>query len=601
MSLTASMILPTHDRPRFVARAVEAILRQTRLPDELIIVNDGTQDVGGEVRDRVVASGVRLLYERRDTPSLPVSKNRGMELATGDVVIFTEDDVILPDDYLAALLELYEADAAGAVDAIGAVVVEPAAAGLSRRLHDALSRLVPIYAWAPRVCAARYVRLPAGLRRRLRPARWISGGALSLRRRVAQVERFEEAFSGYAQAEDTEFAFRVTRRRAMFVAPRLHVVHDRAPSGRPDMHRRGRMYAANMLHIARNSVEGGAGTWMLLTWHFAGLLALYSAWILAGQTREYAAWASGLVGELLDHLPGVSRESLTGPARSEVESPYERGLIRENVRAQDRALREYEQVHGEIFNPVEQDRLREKLGRAVELLSDGGSQPAALDVGCGTGNIPKHLLELGLHVTAADVSARSLERIAHRFADTGRCGTLQINGRDLGGVGDEQFDLVTAYSVLHHVPDYGRLVEEMVRVTRRGGVIYLDHEASAGRYSADPAYGEYLRLAAPDRPKRWTRLLRPSTYLTKLRRMLNPRYEPEGDLHVWADDRIEWDRIESLLVARGCEILLREDYLLYRRGCPEDIYEEYGRTFHDTRLLIARKVPALRRSEEAVR
>jgi len=45
MTLTISVILPTHDRPRYLRQAVESLLIQSRLSPELIIVSDGEQRI----------------------------------------------------------------------------------------------------------------------------------------------------------------------------------------------------------------------------------------------------------------------------------------------------------------------------------------------------------------------------------------------------------------------------------------------------------------------------------------------------------------------------------------------------------------------------
>jgi hypothetical protein len=71
--------------------------------------------------------------------------------------------------------------------------------------------------------------------------------------------------------------------------------------------------------------------------------------------------------------------------------------------------------------------------------------------------------------------------------------------------------------------------------------------------------------------------------------LLNPRWKPEGDIHVWPDDHIEWDKEEAVLRSLGAEIVLKEDYLLFRRGYPEDIYMRYKESCSDTRVLLARK------------
>jgi len=41
-----------------------------------------------------------------------------------------------------------------------------------------------------------------------------------------------------------------------------------------------------------------------------------------------------------------------------------------------------------------------------------------------------------------------------------------------------EFDLITGYSVLHHLPDYVDAIQRLSVFLKKGGVMYLDHEAS---------------------------------------------------------------------------------------------------------------------------
>lgn len=277
-------------------------------------------------------------------------------------------------------------------------------------------------------------------------------------------------------------------------------------------------------------------------------------------------------------------------------------LVAANVRGYRRTARRYERLHGEIFNEREQARLHGALRR---LLAEAGARaderpPRVLDFGCGSGNVTQHLLELGATVVAADVSPAFLKLVRSRFA--GRpVDTFELNGRDLGGLADASVDAAVSYSVLHHIPDYLHAVRELCRVVCRGGVVLIDHEAAPREYEGDPALVEFrARVTEHERaqPKRLARFVDPWHYrtlarhhLTQLRRRFgDPRYWPEGDIHIWPDDHIEWDEIERVMRESGCEPIASEDYLLHREGTPDVLYERYSRLTADVRMLLARRI-----------
>lgn len=271
--------------------------------------------------------------------------------------------------------------------------------------------------------------------------------------------------------------------------------------------------------------------------------------------------------------------------------------IAENRAAHDRLLGGYDDQHPEIFNPIEQERLARSVHRAGAAITTATPPDSRvlLDVGAGTGNLTAHLLRSRGRVIASDLSEGMLAALAHRYAATPRLSTQALNGTDLRPLADASVDLVAAYSVLHHVPDYLTLVRDMGRVVRPGGVILLEHEKAPAYWERGPELARFFAEGVMRPPKRWTRLLKPETYWRRIRPLLiwqrwrDPRWMPEGDLHIWPDDHVEWDRIETVLRETGCEVLERDDHLGYEPRFDPATWERYRTRVADTRVLLARR------------
>ncbi len=272
--------------------------------------------------------------------------------------------------------------------------------------------------------------------------------------------------------------------------------------------------------------------------------------------------------------------------------------IAENRAAHDRLLAGYDARHPEIFNEIEQQRLAAAVAKAVSHIRSATppAERVLTDVGAGTGNLTAQLLAHPGRVVACDLSAGMLAQLPQRLGAGSRLTTSVLNGTDLRPLPDSSADLVAAYSVLHHVPDYVTFVRDFARVVRPGGVILIEHEKSPAYWEMRDELRRFFREAVVWPPKRWTRFVDPRTYWRRIaplfvwQRWSNKRWMPEGDLHIWPDDHVEWDRVEEALAAGGCEIIARDDHLAYEPRFQRDVWERYRMKVTDTRSFLARRV-----------
>lgn len=98
-----SVIIPTFNRQAVLERCLRALQAQT-YPDFEVLVVDG----GNDGTRQMVAQdfpAVRYLRDPRSGPS--AARNMGVEHASGDVVVFTDDDCLAPPDWLARLADGY--------------------------------------------------------------------------------------------------------------------------------------------------------------------------------------------------------------------------------------------------------------------------------------------------------------------------------------------------------------------------------------------------------------------------------------------------------------------------------------------------------------
>ena len=138
----------------------------------------------------------------------------------------------------------------------------------------------------------------------------------------------------------------------------------------------------------------------------------------------------------------------------------------------------YELLHPEVYCKQEQRRINSVLKQVDKLITD--NQKKALDFGAGTGNLTGKLLRMNYKVTAIDISAEMCRILKKKFKTYIEAKKLFVINSPIEDVSfnRNEFDLITCYSVLHHLPAYVDAIQRLSTFLKNVGVMYLDHEAS---------------------------------------------------------------------------------------------------------------------------
>jgi glycosyltransferase involved in cell wall biosynthesis len=96
-----SVIIPVYNGEAFLAEAVGSILEQHYDPLEIIVIDDGSTD-----RTRQVAADLQgnIRYFYQPNRGLPVSRNKGVQMARGNVICFLDVDDLWTKNKLALQL-----------------------------------------------------------------------------------------------------------------------------------------------------------------------------------------------------------------------------------------------------------------------------------------------------------------------------------------------------------------------------------------------------------------------------------------------------------------------------------------------------------------
>jgi len=98
-SQTISIVIPLCNKAAHVKRAVDSVLAQTVTDWELVVVDDGSTDGGGDIVKQF--TDPRIKYIRQDNQGVSSARNKGIKAARAELVAFLDAD----DEWLPKFLE----------------------------------------------------------------------------------------------------------------------------------------------------------------------------------------------------------------------------------------------------------------------------------------------------------------------------------------------------------------------------------------------------------------------------------------------------------------------------------------------------------------
>jgi hypothetical protein len=198
-----SVVLPVHDGGKFLAAAIDSILRQAHANLELIVIDDGSSDDSAAIAASYADPRLRLVRNERNL-GLVATLNRGLELARGEFIARMDADDVAVPERLALQLQRMIADP------------ELAVLGTNITYADASGKIVG----HPR-------SLPCGsalLRWRLLRGTCLYHPTVMLRRATLGDERYS---AEYIHAEDYDLWLRLSRRHRLDNLPQSLLLHRR--------------------------------------------------------------------------------------------------------------------------------------------------------------------------------------------------------------------------------------------------------------------------------------------------------------------------------------------------------------------------------------
>ena len=93
--ITVSIIIPVYQGKSYLKRCIDSVLAQSCQEYEIILVDDGSTDGSAEICDEYAEKQKTITVIHKENGGLSSARNAGLEIASGEYVMFIDaDDVV---------------------------------------------------------------------------------------------------------------------------------------------------------------------------------------------------------------------------------------------------------------------------------------------------------------------------------------------------------------------------------------------------------------------------------------------------------------------------------------------------------------------------
>ncbi len=191
-----STVIPTYRRPQDLKRCLEALQKQTRQPDQIIVVVRDTDSITWTFINSLNLDHFPLSPVKVTIPGQVAALNAGLEAAQGDIIAITDDDAMPHPDWLERIETHFLADAniagVGGRDWVY----------INNQLLEGEREIVGKVSWWGRVIGNHHLGVG-----KAREVDILKGANMSFRSSAILDIRFDERLKGSGAQVDNDMAF----------------------------------------------------------------------------------------------------------------------------------------------------------------------------------------------------------------------------------------------------------------------------------------------------------------------------------------------------------------------------------------------------------
>lgn len=303
-----SIIVPTCNRQKDLASLIDSILKQTVLPAEVIIIdqsnNDDTKKYIDNLRNRLLSESntIHFIYIYQGEKSSAAARNKGIDVAIGEIVSFLDDDVVLFEDYYERVLCYFKNDEKlGGVG--GNVIFENKPHGWKWKLRKVLLKVFLLNNFDGTMTVSGF-GYPIAEREinSVMQVEMLSGCNMNFRSEYLKNDNFDEWFNGYSYREDAELSYRISRKTFLKMIPEAKLYHNYSKSNRMDIQAQKVMEVKNYYYFYKKHVKKTIISDFLFLYSLLGLSIIYFIEYLCNCSEKEYKQIKGFIEGIMELL-----------------------------------------------------------------------------------------------------------------------------------------------------------------------------------------------------------------------------------------------------------------------------------------------------------
>ena len=108
MKNKVSVVIPVYNSEKTIGKCLASVQRQTDSDLEIIVIDDGSIDCTSEIVQEIQKKDSRIKYYRQNNQGPSAARNKGIEVASGELLIFVDADDIIMESMVEELKTLRE-------------------------------------------------------------------------------------------------------------------------------------------------------------------------------------------------------------------------------------------------------------------------------------------------------------------------------------------------------------------------------------------------------------------------------------------------------------------------------------------------------------